>query len=198
MGEQVAALLRERGLARAVVGGWSLGAMVALSAAGRLGADAAGLLLLSATPRFTAGDGWQAGLPVEQVDGLAARLRISPAKALTRFFGSCFVEGELPGDARAAALATLLSDPPDPASALAGLGALAAGDLRPILPRAAPALLVHGERDVVVPPGASEAMARAMPAARRFLLPGVGHAPQLSRPAEVADACLDFLAGCPA
>src|SRR5512137_2761514 len=103
MGERVAALVRERGLSRAVVGGWSLGAMVALSAAGRLGADAAGLLLLSATPRFTAGDGWEAGLPVEQVDGLAARLRISPAKALTRFFGSCFVEGELPGEARAAA-----------------------------------------------------------------------------------------------
>ena len=198
MGEQVAALVRERGLARAVVGGWSLGAMVALSAADRLGADAAGLLLLSATPRFTAGDGWEAGLPAEQVDGLAARLRISPAKALARFHGACLVEGELPGDARAAALATLLSEPPDPGSARAGLAALAAGDLRPLLARAAPALLLHGERDVIVPPGASEAMARAMPAARRIVLPGAGHAPQLSRPAEVAAACLEFLAGCPA
>jgi pimeloyl-[acyl-carrier protein] methyl ester esterase len=161
-------------------------------------ADAAGLLLLSATPRFAAGDGWEAGLPAEQVDGLAARLRISPAKALARFFGACLVDGELPADARAAALAILLSEPPDPGSARAGLAALAAGDLRPLLSRAAPALLVHGDRDAIVPPGASEAMARAMPAAHRVLLPGVGHAPQLSRPGEVAAACLEFLAGCPA
>ena len=49
-----------------------------------------------------------------------------------------------------------------------------------------------------MPAGASEAMARAMPGARRVTLPGVGHAPQLSRLAEVADACLDFLSGCPA
>jgi pimeloyl-[acyl-carrier protein] methyl ester esterase len=198
MGERVAALVRERGLSRAIVGGWSLGAMVAVSAADRLGDDAAGLLLLSATPRFAAGDGWEAGLPAEQVDGLAARLRISPAKALARFFGACLVDGELPADARAAALAILLSEPPDPGSARAGLAALAAGDLRPLLSRAAPALLVHGDRDAIVPPGASEAMARAMPAAHRVLLPGVGHAPQLSRPGEVAAACLEFLAGCPA
>jgi pimeloyl-[acyl-carrier protein] methyl ester esterase len=198
MGAQVAALVRERGLSRPILGGWSLGAMVALAAADRLGAGAAGLLLLSATPRFVAGDGWDSGLQAEQVDGLAARLRISPAKALTRFFGSCLVEGELTGEARAAALATLLADPPDPGAARAGLEALAAGDLRPLLPRAAPALLVHGDRDVIVPPGASEAMARAMPAARRLVLPGAGHAPHLSRPAEVATACLDFLSGCPA
>jgi pimeloyl-[acyl-carrier protein] methyl ester esterase len=197
MGAEVAALVRARGLARPALGGWSLGAMVALAAADRLGAATAGLLLLSPTPRFAAGDGWEAGLPIEQVDGLAARLRISPAKALSRFFGSCFAEGELAADARAAALAVLLADPPDAASARAGLSALAAGDLRPLLPRAAPALLVHGDRDVIVPPAASEAMARAMPAARRVLLPGVGHAPHLSRPGEVAAACLDFLAGCP-
>ncbi|MGA8892794.1 MAG: alpha/beta fold hydrolase, partial [Anaeromyxobacteraceae bacterium] len=101
MGEQVAALVRERGLSRVIVGGWSLGAMVALAAADRLGAGAAGLLLLSATPRFVAGDGWDAGLPAEQVDGLTARLRISQARALARFFGSCLAEGELSGDARA-------------------------------------------------------------------------------------------------
>ncbi len=199
LGAAVAALLADLGVRRPVLLGWSLGAQAMLATAARPDVDAAGLVLVSATPRFTACEGWPHGLPPAQVDGLAARLRIQPGKALGRFFASFFAPEELPAAARDEALAVLLADPPDVSSALALLGALREGDLREISPRiAAPALLLHGDADVIVPPGASEALGGTLPRARRVLLAGAGHAPFLSRPADVATAVGSFLKSVPA
>ncbi len=198
LGAAVVALLADLGIRRPVLLGWSLGALAALAAAARPDVDLAGLVLVSATPRFTAGDGWPHGLPTAQVDGLAARLRIHPGKALGRFSGSFFVPGELPPAERDEALAVLLADPPDVASALALLGALRDGDLRESAPRAAvPALLLHGDADAIVPPGASEALGGMLPRARRVVVAGAGHAPFLSRPADVGAAVGSFLESIP-
>ncbi len=198
LGAAVAALIADLGIRRPVLLGWSLGAQAVLAAAARPDVDAAGLVLVAATPRFTAGDGWPHGLPPAQVDGLAARLRIHPGKALGRFSGSFFAPEELPPAARDEALAALQAEPPDVASALALLGALREGDLREVAPRVgAPALLLHGDADVVVPPGASEALVGMLPRARRLVIAGAGHAPFLSRPAEVAAAVGSFLESVP-
>jgi pimeloyl-[acyl-carrier protein] methyl ester esterase len=194
LGAGVAALLADLGIRRPRLLGWSLGAQAVLAAAARPDVDAAGLVLVSATPRFTAGDGWPHGLPPAQVDGLAARLRIHPGKALGRFSGSFFAAEELPPAARDEAIAVLQAEPPDVASALALLGALREGDLREVAPRvAAPTLLLHGDADVIVPPGASEALGGILPKARRVVLAGVGHAPFLSRPEDAAGAVETFL-----
>lgn len=56
------------------------------------------------------------------------------------------------------------------------------------------ALIVHGDRDRVVPPWVSERLAVELPRAERLLLPGLGHLPQLERPFEVAAAVRRFLA----
>ena len=198
LGAAVAALVADRGLERPVLAGWSLGAMAVLAAARRI-PDAAGLVLLSATPRFTTGDDWPHGLPPAQVEGLAARLRIHPGKALSRFAAAFLAPGELPDAERDAARAALLAEPPDPATALAALAALRDGDLREAARRVdVPALLVHGDADAIVPAGASEALAALLPRARRELLAGVGHAPFLTRPAAVAGAVGAFLEALPA
>ncbi len=196
-GADVAALVHELGLERPVLGGWSLGAQVALAAAARLAADGievSGLALVAATARFTRTDGYSHGLSAAEVDGLAARMRIHPGKALARFFAACVADGELPAGERERALAALGADPPDAQAALGALEALAAADQRELARTVlAPALLVHGEADGIVPAGASEVLAALLPRARRVVLARAGHAPFLTREAAVADLLGSFL-----
>jgi pimeloyl-ACP methyl ester carboxylesterase len=56
-----------------------------------------------------------------------------------------------------------------------------------------PVLLLHGERDRLVPASAARAAARAHPSWELVVLPGVGHVPQLEAPHECAEAILGWL-----
>jgi pimeloyl-ACP methyl ester esterase len=177
-----------------LLAGWSLGAQVALAALPAIRARVSRLAILSGTPRFTEGPGWRGGLPAQAVEVLAHRVRRDPARALARFFDGMFVDGELDATAadRLGALRAALP-PPDPAAALAGLAILAGGDLRAGLAAIdLPVLVVHGDRDPICLPAAGRALAAGIPGARLVVLPGVGHAPVLSRPDEVARLLLAF------
>lgn len=57
----------------------------------------------------------------------------------------------------------------------------------------APALVIHGNADAVVPFACAEALARGIPNARLLTLEGVGHLPWVERPDLVAPAIIDFL-----
>lgn len=59
----------------------------------------------------------------------------------------------------------------------------------------APVLLVHGEKDRLVPVQASRAIVRRNPAWPLVVLPDVGHVPQLEAPAETAEAFFRWLDG---
>src|SRR2546421_5878041 len=59
----------------------------------------------------------------------------------------------------------------------------------------APVLLLHGERDRLVPVAAARAVARANPAWSLVVLPDAGHVPQLELPRETARIILDWLDG---
>jgi pimeloyl-ACP methyl ester carboxylesterase len=59
---------------------------------------------------------------------------------------------------------------------------------------AAPVLLLHGDRDRLVPVAAARAIARRHPAWRLVVLPGTGHVPQLEAPAETAAEIVGWLA----
>jgi pimeloyl-ACP methyl ester carboxylesterase len=63
-----------------------------------------------------------------------------------------------------------------------------------------PVLLLHGERDRLVPASAARAAARAHSSWELVVLPGVGHVPQLEAPHECTEAILGWLdsAGRPA
>jgi pimeloyl-[acyl-carrier protein] methyl ester esterase len=196
LASDVVALLERLDLRRAVLAGWSLGAQVALAALPAVRARVAGLVLASGTPRFTNGDGWTDGLPAQSVEVLAHRVRRDPARALARFFEGMFAEGELDLASRARIGALRAAIPlPHPAAAEAGLAILAGADLRAGLPAIdLPALILHGDRDPICPPGAGRALAAAIPTARLALLDGAGHAPFLSRPAAFTAALAPFLA----
>jgi pimeloyl-ACP methyl ester carboxylesterase len=65
---------------------------------------------------------------------------------------------------------------------------------------AAPVLMLHGDRDRLVPLAAARSAARQNPSWSLVVLPDVGHVPQLEAPAETARVILDWLdtAGRPA
>jgi pimeloyl-ACP methyl ester carboxylesterase len=56
-----------------------------------------------------------------------------------------------------------------------------------------PVLLLHGERDRLVPVTAAHAAGRAHPSWSVVVLPGVGHVPQLEAPQECASAITEWL-----
>ena len=67
-------------------------------------------------------------------------------------------------------------------------------DLRGELPNISqPTLVIHGDADAIVPIARGRELAAALPNARLVVLPGAGHVPTLTRPAEVAREIEDFL-----
>jgi pimeloyl-ACP methyl ester carboxylesterase len=63
---------------------------------------------------------------------------------------------------------------------------------------AAPALVVHGDADRAIDLMRAQAMADALPQARMVVVPGAGHAANLTHPAPVNAALAEFLAQLPA
>jgi pimeloyl-[acyl-carrier protein] methyl ester esterase len=84
---------------------------------------------------------------------------------------------------------------PEPAVALAALETLRRADQRRELAVIdVPVLVQHGELDRITLPAAADYLAAQLPAAVLERLPGVGHAPFLSRPQEVCRSWRAFLA----
>lgn len=195
----LAALVEALALEEVLVVAWSLGALVLLRALPAIRRRVAGAVLIGATPRFTASEGWVDGLPARQVEVLAQRFRRDPARTRARFLADLLLapEREAIGPDRLATLDASMALP-DGATALAGLEILSTADLRSDLAGLdLPLLLVHGGADPICPAGASRAMAAAVPGARLAILPDAGHAPFLTREGEVAGAILEFAARLP-
>lgn len=176
--------------------GWSLGGQVLLEL---LGTTAAGridrLALVGATPRFTAGDGWAAGLPETQVRAMARDLRRQYEKSMGEFFDLQFASETIAPARRRQIIdfAVRQGRLPEPAVALAALETLGSADQRQAVAAIpCPLLVVHGELDRIVPPAAGRWLAEEAPAGRLALLPAAGHAPFLSRPGEVFALWRDF------
>jgi pimeloyl-[acyl-carrier protein] methyl ester esterase len=189
------ALLATLDAPRTLVVAWSLGAQILLRALASV--RVRGAVLVGGTPRFTAGDGWEPGLPRRQVELLAARFQRDPARTRARFLADLLSppERDALGPAGIAALDASMALP-ETRAALAGLEVLATADLRSMLGGLAlPVLLLHGDADPICLPGASRAMADAIPGARLALLAGAGHAAILTRVEEVASAIEAFELG---
>src|SRR5215208_5463183 len=73
---------------------------------------------------------------------------------------------------------------------------LLAEDVREDLRRIeAPALLVWGERDTLVPPATGDLLRKEIEGSRLLVIEGAGHVPMFDRPEEFDAALLAFLAG---
>lgn len=167
--------------------GWSLGGQVALRLAVRAEPRLARLLLIATTPRFTADDEWLHGLPDGQVRIMARGLKRRFAATLDDFFSQQFVAGEL-GDERSRLLWQRVAptvQAPRQEAALATLETLRLSDLRQEVNRLAlSSLIMHGTEDVIIPHSAGCYLAEQLPQSKFHTMPGLGHAPFLSRPQE--------------
>lgn len=178
-----------------LLGGWSLGGMVALELAARKAVPVERLLLLATTPRFTSASDWPHGLPATQVRALRRNLERRFEATLGEFFAMTFAADEAdPGRLREIrSVAVRPGGLPDRRAAADLLGLLAEQDQRPLLPGiACPALVVHGTADRVTPVAAGRALAASLPQGRLREVAAAGHAPFWTQPQEVARMIREF------
>jgi len=195
LADAVAAWLATVAPGPVLLGGWSLGGMVALELAARATVPVGRLLLMATTPRFTTAADWPFGLPELQLRALRRNLERRFEATLGDFFALTFADGEADA-ARLREIRTFAIRPggnPDRAAAAALLELLAVQDQRAVLPAVTcPALVLHGTLDRVTPVGAGRALAAALPQGRLHEIAAAGHAPHWTRPMEVAGVIREF------
>ena len=185
-----ALLLDQLGVAKAVVGGCSMGGYAALAFVRRHPQRLAGLFLQDT----------RAGADTEEAKTgratLAAKVLAEGASAavsafLPKLLGeTTWRERKALVDALQARI--LATSPQAIAAALHGLAARP--DSRPTLAEVrVPTLVLVGAEDVLTPPAESEAMVAAIPGARLEVVPRAGHLANLERPDAVNAALSAFL-----
>jgi 3-oxoadipate enol-lactonase len=186
LADDVAALLDQMKIDRAVVAGLSMGGYVALAFAAKYPTRLRGLVLADTragadSPEARAGR--EAALDLVQSQGAAALLESQLPKLLAPT-----ASDQLRAEARALA-------EPRPATLIAAIQALRdRPDRRDELARiTCPTLVVVGTEDPITPPAEAAALATAIPRAVLLELPGAGHLSSLEAPTPFAQALLGFL-----
>lgn len=180
--------------AHATLCGWSLGALLAMQAALLAPERVAGLVLVGATPCFTRHDDWADAQPAALLNDFAAAVANDGRTTLQRFV-ALFNQGDAQARAIGRRLARTLKETPlpDAASLLAGLAWLRDVDLRAEVANVrTPTLLIHGERDPLMPLGAARWLAQTLPQARLETFADAAHAPFLHDPERFTALVGDF------
>lgn len=193
---EVAERLASRAPERCAVVGWSLGALVALAWAQRAPQQICRLALIAASPCFVRKDGWPHAIAGAALQDFARDLRRDIAGTLTRY-----VALQARGDAHAASVARYLRETlsatghePEGAALQRGLSMLSQTDMRSVLSTIAqPALVMHGDRDVIAPLAAGRYLAQALPEARIAVIEGAAHVPFASEPRQAHARLASFL-----
>jgi pimeloyl-[acyl-carrier protein] methyl ester esterase len=177
----------------ATLAGWSLGAQMALAVAARFPQKVGRLLLVAGTASFVQRDGWPHAMPPATLAEFTAAIAADAEAMLPRFVG-----GFNRGDAKAKRVTVDLLELADPRPAAevlaAGLAWLRDVDLRDELGRIqAPTLLIHGAADPLMPLGAAQSLASAIPNATLDAFEDCAHAPFISQPERFLDAARRFV-----
>jgi pimeloyl-[acyl-carrier protein] methyl ester esterase len=181
----------------ASVCGWSLGGQLALRWAKLNPTQVERLVLIATTPRFVRGPAWEHGMAPTVFDAFVESLSRDVDATLQRF-----IVLQAHGDTAARHVVRRLREcnparsRGDAAALAAGLQLLSNTDLRPDLPGIRqPVLIVHGERDAVVPPAAADYLQRTLPHAELEIVAGAAHAPFIAQPRTVAQRIAEFCHG---
>ncbi len=175
--------------------GWSLGGQVAMRWAQLFPAQVEKLVLVASTPCFVQRAGWQCALAAEILQEFAHAMSQHYQFTLKRFLtlqlrGS-EAERELLADLR---IRMFSRGEPDMAALHGGLQILRDTDLRAMLPQMAQAaMVIAGERDMLIPPAAADYLARQLPDARLVSIRGAAHVPFLSHPEIFVEQIMSFL-----
>lgn len=182
------------GLEGFVAVGWSMGAQALISAYPALSGSLNGMVLVGATPRFTASDSFPHALSASETAGMRAKVKRSLERALHGFRRNILSELP-PEDLKRPVLESLLDSLPLPSreSAIDGLDALMEEDVLEILQKIdSDVLIVHGSSDIICLSSASEFLQMNISGSRRFCYEGAGHAPFLTMPQRFNSDIISF------
>ncbi len=165
--DRLAAFLRDAGIGKVTLFGWSMGAFVAAEFAEKHPASVERMVLAGARRRFD-----RPGL-----DAFRRSLRENPARCLEEFYARCFLPAQraayrrfretlLPSYLREMEVGRLLRD----------LDYLENAEIRPEKVPPRPAAFVHGGHDVIAPTDEARALAAEIPGAAFHALPNAAHA----------------------
>ncbi len=174
-----------------VLCGWSMGAMLALSAAYRYPNKITKLVLFGATPCFLQRRDWQAGISLQSTNEFRDGIHADPTITLRRFI-TLFNHQDKQSRAIGRKL-TSLEKPSIPVLD-AGLDFLERADFRSFISKIQQkTLLIHGANDPLMPLDAANWLAKTLPHAHLEILTDVAHAPFLSDPRQCAQLIHAFL-----
>jgi pimeloyl-[acyl-carrier protein] methyl ester esterase len=174
--------------------GWSLGGFIALAAAQHTPQTVTQLVLVGATPKYVRSADWPHAMLPSVLEQFAQNVEVDYAATFTRFLSLQTAAGEDRDMLRRLRDELFRYGEPTPAALRGGLQLLKDEDRRAVLAGIkAPTLVIHGERDRLVPVGAAHYMAGQIPDARLQVIPGAGHAPFLSHPAVFMQKLNEFL-----
>jgi len=169
--------------------GWSLGGMVAMDVAIRYPEKVTKLVLLNSTPRFVQDSGWSPAMAEDVFAEFVTSLVADPRGTVMRFL-TLQAGGDEAGRQLIKELRQQVSarGEPSPSALRNGLEILERADLRDGARKiVAPTLVIHGENDRIVPPGAGHWLATTIAGARFEGIPKAGHAPFISQSQRVVE-----------
>lgn len=178
--------------------GWSLGGLVATTAALQRAGQVKGLVAISSTPRFVRDADWPYGNDAAMVRKLASDLQADYKTTVDRFIAlEAMGSADPRGETRRLLAEAYARGEPDPRVLLEGLHLLESADLRPQLPAlAVPSVWIAGRRDRIVHPQAMSAAAQL--AGGPFIeLPHAGHAPFIGHADALRDVLVPFIEALP-
>lgn len=178
--------------------GWSFGTHVAMRVALMQPDKVRRMILVAGTPRFVnepGPDAWQMGIDGEVYRRFADSVSQDYQNTLVRFFSLQCMGAD---DARSTIkqLRASFAERPVPTMSTLhkALGILLETDMRQDVPQLKkPVLLIHGDRDRLVPVQAGHWLAQHLPFGRLRVIAGAGHAPFLSHQNQFVEALVQFL-----
>ncbi len=168
---------------RCILAGESAGALTVLGAALKHPERIAGLVIV---------DGLIFSEPIGEDDAFLNGLSEHYPQTLDGFVEACIPE---PDSEHLKRWGRQILDRVSPDAARALYRLSGSIDLRAAVPRlTTPTLILHGERDAIVPLESAQWLARALPHAQLTIFAGAGHVPTVTRPRDVAQAINTFFA----
>ena len=192
----LAALLDERGLQRASFIGHSMGGRLAWRFAAEQPARIDRLVLIA--PDGFASPGFEYGKPPEVGLLVQAMKFVLPRAVLKSGLAPAYADPQRLSEDTVTRYHELMRAPGVRGALIGRMQQLVLQDPAPLLARVrAPTLLLWGAQDAMIPPAHAQDYLKAMPDARLFTLPGLGHLPHEEAPAASLPPVLAFLSGAP-
>lgn len=199
--ETVSEVVAEQLPDNTIIVGWSLGGLVAMHIAITQPEVVKKLVLVGATPCFVNVKGfskrshWHAGVAPSVFESFAENVKADYQKAMLNFLGlQCVGATDVKQLLRT--LKAQFSAQPTPTMAVlqSGLEILMQSDLRESVSEIdQPTMIIHGDKDRLVPLQAGNWLAQALPNAQLCVINGAAHAPFLSHQSKFEKELMAFL-----